>query len=426
MSHKNILRIISSVTLLLLLVGLVAQNKFKLFNFVSSKPEFPEIGLTKAVAQVNKAEEQIALANNQFGFELFNNIFNPDRGQNVFISPTSIAIALAMTYNGAEGETQKAMASTLHLDKLSLQEINLNYQKLQQNWQETDSPVQLSLANSLWAKEGVPFKHKFLKNNREYYSAQITNLNFSNPEATKIINSWVKEATQGKIRRIIDRLNPDNILLLINAIYFKGNWANQFDKSLTTSRSFHLSENFSKPHPFMSQTGRYRYYENDLFQAVSLPYEGDRLSMYIFLPNEESDLATFSQQLNLQNWQQWMKQFSPTEGEIKIPRFKLKYDVVLNPALTALGMDIVFAENRADFSKMTSESVLIDRIKHKTFVEVNEEGTEAAGVTSVGITTTSVDLAKPFEMIVDRPFFCAIGDDLTGTILFMGSILNPM
>ena len=426
MSHKNILRIVSSVTLLLLLVGLVAKTKFKLFNFVSPTPKFSEIGLIKAVARVNKTEEQIAFANNQFGFELFNHVFNPERGQNVFISPTSIALALAMTYNGAGGETQKAMASTLHLDELSLQDINVSYQKLQQNWQKTDSPVQLSIANSLWAKEGVSFKHKFLKNNREYYSAQITNLDFANPGAKNIINSWVKKATQGKIKRIVDNLNPDNILLLINAIYFKGNWANQFDKNLTKSRSFYLSDNFSKPHPFMSQTGEYSYYENERFQAVSLPYEGDRLSMYIFLPNEESDLATFSQQLNLQNWQQWMKQFRPTEGGIKIPRFQLEYDVVLNPALTALGMGIVFEDERADFSGMTSHSVLIDRIKHKTFVEVNEEGTEAAGVTSVGISTTSVNLAKPFEMIVNRPFFCAIGDDRTGTILFMGSILNPL
>ena len=351
--------------------------------------------------------------------------FNPAQRQNVFISPTSIAIALAMTYNGANGETQKAMASALNWHELSLKDINISSQKLQQSWQNADSPVQLSIANSLWAREGVPFKHKFLKNNREYYSAQITNLNFSNPGAKNIINSWVKEATQGKIERIVDAINPENILLLINAIYFKGNWAKQFDKNLTASQSFHLSDNFSKPHPLMSQTGEYRYYENEQFQAVSLPYEGNKLSMYIFLPSEENDLATFSQQLNLQNWQQWMKQFRLTEGTVKIPRFQLEYDVILNQALTALGMGIVFEGGRADFSSMTSQSVSLDRLKHKTFVEVNEEGTEAAGVTSIGVRITSLNLAKPFEMIVNRPFFCAIGDNQTGTILFMGSIADP-
>ena len=425
MSHKNILRIVSSVALLLLFIGLVAKNKVKSFNFVAAKPQFSEIGLTKAVAQVNKIEKQLTSANNQFGFELFNHIFNPTQRQNVFISPTSIAIALAMTYNGANGETQKAMASALNLTELNLKDINVSYQKLQQNWQKAESPVQLSIANSLWAKVGVPFKHKFLKNNREYYSAQITNLNFANPGAKNIINSWVKEATQGKIERIVNNINPENILLLINAIYFKGTWANQFDRNLTTAQSFYLSDNFSKPHPLMSQTGKYRYYENDRFQAVSLPYEGNQLSMYIFLPRAESDLATFSRQLTFQNWQQWSQQFRPTEGTVKIPRFQLEYDVNLNRALTALGMGIVFEDKRADFSGMTSQLVFIDRVKHKTFVEVNEEGTEAAGVTSVGISTTSVNLAQPFAMIVNRPFFCAIADERTGTILFMGSILDP-
>ena len=425
MSHKNILKIVSSVALLLLLVGLVAKNKPKSFNFVATQLKFSNIRLTKAVAQVNKTEEQLAFANNQFGFELFNQVFNPTRRQNVFISPTSIAIALAMTYNGSNSETQKAMASTLHLTELSLQDINESYHKLQQNWQKADSPVQLSLANSLWVKEGVPFKHKFLKNNREYYSAQITNLNFTNPGAKNIINSWVKEETQGKIERIVNTIDPENILLLINAIYFKGNWANQFDKNLTKVQSFHLSDNFSKPHPLMSQTGKYRYYENEGFQAVSLPYEGNRLSMYIFLPREESNLATFSQQLTFQNWQQWMKQFRPTEGTVKIPRFQLEYDVILNRALATLGMGIAFESDRADFSEMTSHSVFIDRLKHKTFVEVNEEGTEAAGVTSVGIGATSINLTQPFAMIVNRPFFCAIRDDRTNAILFMGSIINP-
>ena len=349
MSHKNILRIVSSVALLLLFIGLVAKNKVKSFNFVAAKPQFSEIGLTKAVAQVNKIEKQLTSANNQFGFELFNHIFNPTQRQNVFISPTSIAIALAMTYNGANGETQKAMESALNLTELNLKDINVSYQKLQQNWQKAESPVQLSIANSLWAKVGVPFKHKFLKNNREYYSAQITNLNFANPGAKNIINSLVKEATQGKIERIVNNINPENILLLINAIYFKGTWANQFDRNLTTAQSFYLSDNFSKPHPLMSQTGKYRYYENDRFQAVSLPYEGNQLSMYIFLPRAESDLATFSRQLTFQNWQQWSQQFRPTEGTVKIPRFQLEYDVNLNRALTALGMGIVFEDKRADF-----------------------------------------------------------------------------
>ncbi len=425
MSQKNILGIFSSIVLLLVLAVSVAEDKFKAFSFASSSPRVADMGLTKAIAKVSNTEEKIAFANNRFSFELFNYLFNPHQQRNIFISPTSIAIALTMTYNGANGETQSDMASALNLTDLSLKDINTSYQKLQQKWQKADSPVQLSIANSLWAKEGIPFKHKFLKNNREYYAAQITNLNFSNPGAKNIINSWIKEATQGKIERVINDITPEDVLLLINAIYFKGNWAKQFDRNLTTVESFYISEHFSKPHPLMSQTGKYRYLENDRFQAVSLPYEENQLSMYIFLPKERSDLATFAHELTLENWQQWSNQFHLTGGEIKIPRFQLEYEALLNQALTDLGMGIIFEDNQADFSAMTSQSVLIDRIKQKTLIEVNEEGTEAAGTTAIGITSTSLNLAQPFEMIVNRPFFFVIKDNQTSTILFMGSVVDP-
>lgn len=425
MSQKNILGIFSSIVLLLVLAVSVAEDKFKAFNFASSSPSVADMGLTKAIAKVSNTEEKIAFANNQFSFELFDHVFNPHQQRNVFISPTSIAIALTMTYNGAKGETQSDMASALNLKDLSLKDINTSYQKLQQKWQKADSPVQLSIANSLWAKEGVPFKHQFLKNNRQYYAAQITNLNFSNPGAKNIINSWIKEATQGKIERFVNDITPEDILLLINAIYFKGNWAKQFDRNLTTVESFQISEHFSKPHPLMSQTGKYRYLENDRFQAVSLPYEENQLSMYIFLPNERSDLATFADELTFENWQQWNEQFRLTEGAIKIPRFQLEYEVLLNQALTDLGMGIIFEDNQADFSAMTSQSVLIDRLKHKTFIEVNEEGGEVATTTTIGITTTSLNRVQPFEMIVNRPFFFVINDNQTSTILFMGSVVDP-
>ena len=425
MSHKNILGTIGSIFLLLMLTGSMRQNKLDPLNFVASRTTFSDVRITRAMVTANNPDEQIAIANNQFGFKLFKNIVHFNHTKNVFISPTSIAIALAMTYNGASGETQQAMASALELQELSLKDVNLSYQKLQQDWQQSDSQVQLSIANSIWAKQGIPFKHKFLKNNREYYQARITNLDFTNPRAKNIINSWVQEATQGKIERIVGNIKPEDILFLINAIYFKGNWANQFDKKLTKTESFHLSPDFSQPQRMMSQTGKYRYYENNQFQAISLPYGQSRLSMYIFLPRQNSDLATFSQQLNLDNWQQWKQQFQLTPGSITIPRFQLEYEVELKQALTALGMGIAFEANRADFAEMTSQSVLIDRIKHKTFVEVNEEGTEAASVTSIGIGITSVNPTQPFEMIVNRPFFCAIADNLTDTILFMGSVVNP-
>jgi serine protease inhibitor len=264
-----------------------------------------------------------------------------------------------------------------------------------------------------------------MQRNQQFYGAKVTELNFANPNATTIINGWVKENTRGKIDKIINQIKPDDVLYLINAIYFKGNWTKPFDKGQTTNGPFYLSNGNPKQHPMMSQSGKYRYYENDALQAVSLPYGKGRLSFYVFLPKKNTSLDAFQQELSANNWQQWMNQFRMRQGSIQLPRFKSEYDIQLNSALKALGMEAVF-NTGANFSNMTSASVAIDEVKHKTFVEVNEEGTEAAAATSVGIALTSARMPEePFEMIVDRPFFCAIRDNQSGTVLFMGSIQEP-
>lgn len=421
--NRNAIVSTLGLTLLVMLASSGWQNKF-FFQSISKASESNGAVLKMAKLSVDNIDERLKKVNNQLGFNLFAHLFDSQQQKNIFISPTSIAIALAMTYNGASGTTQQAMAQALGLEGLSLKDINLGYQKLQTNLQQA-SEVQLSIANSLWANREIPFKHQFLKNNRQFYQAQVTNLDFNNSQSKNIINNWVKEATNQKIRQIVDYLNPDDVLFLINAVYFKGNWSHQFDKNLTQEKPFYLSADFAKPHPMMSQRREYSYYENEQFQAVSLPYEQKRLSMYIFLPKLNTDLAALSQQLTVENWEQWMMQFRLQEGLLQIPRFKLEYGVDLERAIAALGMGIIFDGDRASFQAMTSKPVAIDQIKHKTFVEVNEEGTEAAGVTSVGVRTTSVMETKPFEMIVDRPFFCAIKDEETGTILFMGAIVDP-
>jgi serine protease inhibitor len=216
------------------------------------------------------------------------------------------------------------------------------------------------------------------------------------------------------------------VLYLINAIYFKGNWQKEFSKSATQEQPFTLLNGTRKQHPLMSQSGKYRYYENPEFQAISLPYGSGRLSMFVFLPKPNVKQADFYRNFTSENWQQWMKQFSSRSGQIVLPRFKLEYDITLNQALQALGMGVAF-QDQANFANMTPKEVKIDEVKHKTFVEVNEEGTEAAAVTSVGIRATSAPPPEeaPFKMVVDRPFFCAIRDNQTGTILFMGSIVDP-
>lgn len=370
-------------------------------------------------------DTKLILANTKFGFKLFEEVLKQENNKNVFISPASVAIALDMTYNGANGSTQQAMAKALELQGLSLQEINSSNAALKQLLENSDPEIQLNIANSLWANQGVKFNPDFIKKNQDFYQAKVTNLNFQDPNSVSKINNWVSESTRGRIDKIVEKIEPDQVLFLLNAIYFKGKWTNEFDKQQTVQQPFYLTSGTQKQHPMMSQKGKYKYYENEQFQAASLPYGKDgKFSFYVFLPKKNSNLKSFYENLNAENWEKWISQFSLREGLIRLPRFKMDYEITLNTALEALGMGEAFT-NQADFSQM-GQNFQISEVKHKTFVEVNEEGTEAAATTSVGVTAVSATFnQQPFQMIVDRPFFCAIRDNQTGSILFMGAILDP-
>ncbi|MEG3971350.1 serpin family protein [Microcoleus sp. T2B6] len=372
--------------------------------------------------QIN-VDARLVAANTKFGFNLFNTLTKQQPNQNIFISPTSVALALSMAYNGVSGETKQEMTKALELTKMSPKAINAANHNLQNSLQKNDPKIQVSIANALWAQQGFSLKPEFLQINQQYYQANISEIDFhSQQEALSIINNWVSEKTHGKIDKIVTKIKPDTLLFLINAIYFKGNWETPFDKSHTANKTFYLTDSSSKQHPMMSQMGSYRCYETETFQAVSLPYgKKGALSMYIFLPNSNTNLATFSQQLTPENWDKWMQEFRVKSGMIEIPRFKMEYEVKLNDTLIALGMAEIFGGLKTDFSPMTDSKVEVGSVKHKTFVEVNEEGTEAAAVTVIELTRSM----PGFQMNVNRPFFCAIRDNTTGTILFMGIIVDP-
>ncbi len=377
-------------------------------------------------------DPNLLAANTQFGFKLFQAIQqaageDSTKTENIFVSPSSVAIALSMGYNGASGTTRDAMADALQLNGMSLETLNQANDDLKAALEGADPDVRLSIANSLWARKNVAFNQDFLKRNQEFYNAAVSTLDFSQQDAVGQINYWVKANTQGKITKIVDRLKPDDVMYLINAVYFKGMWSVPFQPSLTSEQPFSLADGTTKPHPMMRQRDRFSYYENEQFQAVNLPYGSGRWSMYVFLPREQSNLADFSKTLTAGNWQTWMQEFEPQMGFVQMPKFKSEFDTDLKSALMTLGMSEAFDPQKADFSNLLQgEPVAINQVKHKTFVEVNEEGTEAAAVTAIGITTTSIQApSKAFEMIVDRPFFCVIRDNQTGTVLFMGTIGNP-
>ena len=373
-------------------------------------------------------DTNIVTANTQFGFDLFDEIRKIEQDQNIFISPLSISIALAMTLNGASGETEQAMTNTLQLQGLGPESINTGYAGLRHALQTSDPKVTLTIANSLWARQDVPFKQDFLQRNTEFFGAKVSTLDFTDPNTLTTINQWVSTNTNGKITKILDEISADMVLFLINAIYFKGTWQTEFDPSHTRDGTFYLATGAEKQVPMMTRTGDYSYYENheEKFQAISLPYGDGRMSMDIFLPYRESDLDTFLDGLNTENWDNWVSQFHEQEVFLSMPKFKLEYEKTLNNPLQSLGMDIAFAPGLADFSRMADLEVLgqnlyIGEVLHKAVVEVNEEGTEAAAVTSVGIRATSA----PPAFMANRPFFFAIRDNETKTVLFMGTVIDP-
>lgn len=368
--------------------------------------------------------DSITAAQTRFGFKLFSQLQqNPP--QNLSISPMSVAIALSMLYNGATGTTQQAMATALELEGMSVEDLNQANAALKASLEDADPKVQLAIANSLWGRTGFEFKPDFLQQSQTFYNAAVTSLDFDSPDAPAQINDWVSQNTAGKIPQIIDQIDPAEVLFLINAVYFNGTWTMPFDPDQTRQAAFYLPDGSTQQQPMMGQQGYYAYFETDQFQAVSLPYGNQRFSMYVFLPRPESSLLAFQQTLTAEDWDTWISQFSRRKGFIQLPKFKIEYEASLNQALQAMGMGVAFAAGQAEFANLSDRETVISEVKHKTFIEVNESGTEAAAVTSVGVATTSLDPNQPFQMLVDRPFFYAIRDHQTGSLLFMGSIMNP-
>ncbi|MCX5752024.1 MAG: serpin family protein [Candidatus Krumholzibacteria bacterium] len=359
-----------------------------------------------------------------FGVNLYKELVGEKPGTNVFISPASIGFALSMTMNGAAGGTRDAMAKTLGLAGSGIEAASAADSILIGRMNDSIRAVRLSVANSLWARRGVRFKEDFLRCNKRYYGADIRALS-----TAAAINDWVAEKTNDRITKIVDTIDPGTILFLINAIYFKGTWSKEFDKNLTREEPFNLAGGSTSRRPMMRQSGRYDYLDGEGFQAVRLPYGDGRIGMYVFLPAGNSSLEQFHEGLTGEKLIGWIGDLAERAGTVRIPRFRLEYEATLNRSLSALGMAIAFDTDRANFTRMfesVGTNAYIHEVRHKTFVEVNEEGTEAAAVTSVEMRATSAMVEKPpFEMIVDRPFFLAIVDGKTGLVLFMGSIVNP-
>lgn len=379
---------------------------------------------------VDYVDSRLVEANTAFAFNLFQALLEEEpTGKNIIISPASVSLALAMTYNGARGETAEAMEEVLQFYDLNREDLNAAFYDLRTILQNPDPRAELAIANSLWVRRGVDLNDTFIKANKDYFAAKVSELDFDIPGAAGEINSWVEEETKGRIKDLIDStIDHLTALFLINAIYFQADWSESFDEKQTREIPFNIADRTSKDHPVMFREGEYRYLEGDGFQAVAIPYgKNERLSMYVFLPDNGVTLERFCEGFNAGAWNDWLNSFQKIEGQLGLPRFQFEYESSLNSVLKSLGMEIAFDEGLADFSgiRPAPPNLYVSEVKHKAFVEVNEKGTEAAAATSVEMKFTSAPLDW-FSMTVDRPFFFSIVDDQTGAILFMGSVAEPL
>jgi serpin B len=368
--------------------------------------------------------QDVARAYNRFGFQLLGQCQQSLANTNFFLSPAGLALALSMAQTGAGGDTGREMRAVLGVEGIPPKELNNDNEELLARLSKLDSRIKLEIANSLWCDKTAVLKPDFVATDKQAYSAEVSNVDFRDPATVNSINDWVSGRTHGKISRMVEApLDPLLRLIVLNAIYFKGDWTAPFDTNLTRDLPFTLAAGQTVLHPRMSRTGSFRYLENDALQAVELPYSDGGASMFVILP--KAALNAFLPSLTAENFSQWTARMESRKGTLQLPRFKLENEYDLKNVLATMGMRIAFT-TRADFSGMAEEPLCVSWVKQKTYVAVNEQGTEAAAVTGVGVRAMAMRVEPPpFQMVVDRPFFVAIREKQTGLILFLGAIFDP-
>uniref|UniRef100_A0A646QD79 Serpin 6 n=1 Tax=Hemiscolopendra marginata TaxID=943146 RepID=A0A646QD79_9MYRI len=373
-------------------------------------------------------------SNNEFALDLLKTLSTSNSGENVFFSPLSISAAVAMTSLGAGGSTLDEIDNAFHFNEVKKtysdpMALHETFQKTMSLFAEKNSNYSLTIANRLFSQEGFEILKKFLNETDNYYKATIQSVNFGSGQAEGIINEWVEKQTNNKIKDLfIPGSLSSAVLALVNAIYFKGNWKNQFDKDITTDMDFHTSSNEKKTVKMMSLKKTFPYAEdNDLkVQLLELPYAGNDLSMVVILP-QQGALSSLTTQLTAEKFENLMKQLDSRKVNVKLPKFKLETKYSLVKTLQQLGVNSLFS-NSADLSGISDAKLKVSEVIHKAFIETDEEGTEAAAATGISFVRISVLIPKELDpdFIADHPFLFAIVDKrLSNQILFMGTLIQP-
>jgi serine protease inhibitor len=405
----------------------------------------------RTTAQLTTQETSLLVSCNKFGLNLFREVVaNTPATDNVFISPLSVSYALGLCYDGANGETRTAIGNTLQIAGLSIEEMNKAYHDLTEILVNADPVVDFRVANSFWSRQGKAIQPGFVDLAKTWFDARVEEIDFQAPWAADTINGWVSEATNDKIKKMVKPpINPNTAAMLFNAIYFKGTWMFPFDTVDTHAGTFYLADGTTTSCRLMvknqedCQQGdtasrntwtdtNITWYQDDEVIVLSMPYGKGDYRMSVVIPNRRDQLTdqedpsksidAVISHLTYEKWSSWLAGDTPYEFTLELPRFKFGYEVGLSDILKSLGMQIAFDAGRADFSNLFSDSVgWIDEVKQKTFVQVDEKGTEAAAVTQV----VFGDGYTP-PLVCDRPFLIVIHEDVSGAILFMGRIANPV
>jgi len=376
---------------------------------------------------ININAEQLSLieSENTFAFDIFKKILeNSSESENIIISPLSISCALSMTLNGANGTTREAMLEALRMNDLTPEIINNSYKDLSKALLTVDKRVLISIANSIWSEKNFEVKVPFKNILTDYYDAEARSFDITDPLAYQEINSWIEDKTNGLIRNMLSGLDDNTVMLLVNAIYFKGKWKSQFDKDKTAEKTFYKSDGTTIEVPMMKQVADYKIFSGEGFVLAEFPYGQGNFVMDVILPESPNAVNTLTPILNDGSFNGLLDQMHERETNLTFPRFKYGFKQGLNDILTDMGMGIAFSDN-ADFSNISDMSLLINKVLHQAFIETNEEGTEAAAATVVEVGTTSAP-PEPIVLNIDHSFLYIIRETTTNAILFMGKVADPL
>jgi len=375
---------------------------------------------------VTEKSASIIAADNQFGFELFQKVNASLKEQkNTMISPMSVSLALAMVYNGTAGNTKKQMEDMLHKANLSPDDINQSYKDLVSALQSHDPKVELSISNAIFYRNSFPVKPDFITTNQNYYQAEVSGLDFSkSTETLNKVNGWVNTKTNGKIDKILQQVNTEDIMYLLNAIYFNGEWKYSFDTKETTEKPFTKEDKTMVQVPTMTIEKPFNYYSHQKFELLEMPYGSGKYSMLIFLPENGKKTDDVISLMTAENLNDWISKLTEQKKEVFMPKFEFKFDDSLKDELAALGMTDAFNDLKANLAGISDAAKLvISEVMHKSYIKVDERGTEAAAVTGITVGTTSMPVDNSFR--IDHPFVFAIREKDTKAILFIGKVMDP-